>query len=93
MKFISKKLGNEKFNFLDLLKIEGKIKKIYIASAYCETDVIYKMLNCQAKCDTSYLKTCQGVFQFRHFLGRLLISSSFCLSSCCVTFAKSVFLG
>lgn len=45
MKFISKKFSNERFNFLDLLNVEGKIKKIYIASAYCETDVIYKIKN------------------------------------------------
>lgn len=45
MRFISKKFGDEKFNFLNLLDIEGKIKKIYIASAYFDTDVIYDIKN------------------------------------------------
>ncbi len=45
MRFISKKFSESDFDFLELLTIEGKIQKIYLASAYCDTDILYKIKN------------------------------------------------
>lgn len=45
MRFISKKFSENKFDFSELFNIEGKIQKIYLASAYCDTEVIYTVKN------------------------------------------------